>query len=63
MYIDAFTKAKVIEYLYETNCITCTCYNYDMRICITYFYMILKYYETICVTCYFIIMYKHCILL
>ena len=25
------TKAKVIEYLYVTNCVTCMCYNYDIH--------------------------------
>ena len=34
------TKAKVIEYLYVTNCITGMCYNYDMCICITFLYNI-----------------------
>ena len=29
------TTAKVIEYIYVINCVTCMCYNNDMRICIT----------------------------
>ena len=43
MYIDAMYKGKGHWVPYVTNCINCMCYNYDMRICITCLYMILKY--------------------